>query len=408
MDIKKSLKDVIVLTLICVVFAGALAVTNELTKDTISAKKAAAETAAYEVVMPDAKGFENVDITGKGLPSTIVEIKKETSGLGHVVKLQANGYQPGLVILIAVNPDGVVTAATCLESKETWGLESEMSELVVGTDANTIVDIKAGVTSLTVNAYRGAVRDALNALILLGGGEVDNRTEAEIFEDKLEAAVGDEDADFTGVYVADNKGNICSYSDLKVTGIYEATNGKGYVFVIGTEFVGVDSEGTILTETTDDNKKIVNDAFAIINNAGYTDVDTTEYQNSEDRNVKRVFKSIVVKYNAENEVYLITADVQGYNSNVKVTMYVTVGADGKLIDSFAVNHSESNGYGADQFKDGVYNSNFVGKDAEEADGVDTVAGVTVSTKAYKNAVVNALKAVSILTTADNTTEGGTN
>ena len=76
MDIKKSLKDVLVLSIICIVFAGALAATNALTKDPIAEKRAAAETGAYLAVMPDAAGYTNVDIAGKGLPSTIVEIKK--------------------------------------------------------------------------------------------------------------------------------------------------------------------------------------------------------------------------------------------------------------------------------------------------------------------------------------------
>ena len=404
MDIKKSLKDVLVLLVICSVFGVALAGINSITAPIIADRANAAANEAYIAVLPGATSFEDVDISGNSFAPTVKEIKKEKSGLGYAVKLETKGYATGMVIIVGVSADGVVTGATCISSNETWGLEKVLGDEVTGTNIDTIVDVRAGATSETVNGYRAAVKDAINVAILLGGGEVDNRTEAEIFEDNLEAAIGDENADFTNAYVVDNQGNIYTNDDLKVSSIHEATNGKGYVFVFGKDFVGVDNEGNIIGETSDDNKTIIENVLGLINNAGYEEVDITEYKNHEDRNIKKYFRSITVEYNETNKVYLVKTSVSGYNSNVKVTMFITIGADGKLIDSLAVNHAESGNWGAAQFKDGVYNSNFVGKDATEADGVDFVAGVTVSTKAYKGAIVNALNAIKIIIT----TEGGAN
>ena len=77
MDIKKSLKDVIVLLVICSVFAVVLAAVNSVTAPIIADRLAAAADEAYLAVMPGAKGFENVDITQYTLPSTVKEVKKE-------------------------------------------------------------------------------------------------------------------------------------------------------------------------------------------------------------------------------------------------------------------------------------------------------------------------------------------
>lgn len=412
MNVKKSLIDVAILLGICIVFSAALSGVYSFVGPIIDAREEAKKNGAYGEVLPNSTGFENVNKEDyPGISPVIKEIFREKSGLGYAFNIETNGYGSGLKLVVGVSADGIVTGVKVISHSETDGIGTKVinqyPETVTGKDVNTIdsVDTIGGAT-VTSKAYKSAVKEALKAVVLMGGGEVDNRTEEEIFEDNLEAAIKDEGADFNKVYVADNSGNIYTYDDLKVTGIYESTNGNGYVFVIDKEFVGVDAEGKIIGETSENNSKNITDAMAIINSTNYIDVDTTEYKNSEDRDIKRVFKSIVVKYNEENKVYLITAEVQGYNSKVKITMYVTVNEEGNLIDSLAVNHSESVNFGADRFKDGDYNSKFVGMDAEAAEGVDTVAGTTVSTKAYKTVVVNALKAVNILNNTDNTIEGG--
>lgn len=391
MDFKKSLKDVLVLFVICIVFAGALAGTNELTKGAIAQKKSEAEDAAYEAVMPNAAGYNNIDITGKGLSSTIVEIKEEKSGLGYVVKLNTSGYQPGMVILIAVNTEGSIIAATTVESNETWGLESEMNELVVGKDSNTIVDVKAGVTSMTVNGYRGAVRDALNALIILGltDGEVDDRTPEQILQDNLNGALPAANGEFTklDVNVITNDGKIYTYADLDVDAIYEADNGAGFVYVIGKSFIAVDANG-IVGEATEEEKTAIESAEAIIGSTLVAEeIDITEYKDSADRATKTAFKYINSVKKTEAGVYVVETSVKGYSSApTPMNIVVTVGTDGTIVDFAVISHSETGSYGGEKIESGYYDEFFIGKDQTECGEVDFKNGATETSNGVKKAI----------------------
>ena len=411
MDIKKSLKDVLVLSIICIIFAGALAATNMLTKDTIKAKREAAENKAYESVMPNAAGFETIDLTKyQGISETVVAIKKETSGQGYAIKLETTGYKPGLVIIIAVGPDGTVMAATCVSSNETWGDENKMNTLVIGKDASTVLDVEAGATGKTINAYKNAVRDALNALIILSGEKPDERTEAEIFEDNLEAAIGDEEADFETINFVGVKddGDIYTLESLGISSVHKATNGKGHVIVMGKTFIGIDTEGNVIgeVEVDDETKATIANVLDLINAADedsgfisnastYENVDISEYKSSTEQNLIFFQNINYVKKNA-NGTYLMKITVSGYNTKVKIVMLVTFDADGKVVDNLAVSHAESAKFGAVQFKDGVYNILFNGKTEVEAGNVDTVANVTVSTEAYKYAILDCFKAYNII------------
>ena len=189
MDFKKSLKDVVVLLAICSVFAVILAGVNSITAPIIAEMLEGAANQAYEAVMPGATGFEDVDLTGKTLPATVVEAKREKSGMGYAIKLETKGYSTGMIIIVGVDSNGVVTGATCIASGETWGLEKTFGDKTVGKDINTIVDVEAGATSLTINGYRAAVKDAINAATVLGGGSADIRDDAKILADNLDAAL---------------------------------------------------------------------------------------------------------------------------------------------------------------------------------------------------------------------------
>ena len=155
MDIKKSLKDVIVLVVICAVFATVLAAVNSITAPIIAERLEAAANEAYMAVMPDAKGFKDVDISGKNLYPTVKEVKEETSGMGYAIKLETKGYDKGMIIIVGVTTDGVVTGATCIDSNETNGDEKSYGNNFVGKDlaGAGAVDLISGST-MTTTAYR--------------------------------------------------------------------------------------------------------------------------------------------------------------------------------------------------------------------------------------------------------------
>ena len=385
MNFKKSLKDVVVLVVICAVFATVLAAVNSVTAPIIAERLEGAANQAYEAVMPGATGFEDVDLSSYTLPATVVEAKREKSGMGYALKIETKGYSTGMVLIVGVSSDGFVTGATCIASGETWGLEKTFGDKTVGKDVNTIVDVEAGATSLTVNGYRAGVKDALNAAIILGGGSADLRTPEEILRDNLMAALPEGGDKFTELFMVEVTEGVDK--------IYAADNGKGYVCVIGEEFIGVGENGVALGESA--NKAVAEAAAAIVKASVVTEIDISEYLNSSDRNIKKIFRSIVSVSKTDSGNYVVVAKVTGYADNMIVK--ISISAEGVVIDATCLSSNETNG------AEKTYGDKFIGKTDEEADAVDTIGGSTMTTDAYKKAVGYAFDAITIIETP---AEGG--
>ncbi len=402
MDIKKSLKDVIVLFVICTVFATVLAAVNSVTAPIIAEQLAGAANEAYMTVLPGAVDFEDVDLSGYQFPATVKEAKRETGGKGFAVKLEVTGYKPGMVLIVGVDTNGVVTGSTCIASNETWGLESALGGEVVGKDINTIADVRAGATSLTVNGYREAVKVAINVATVLGGGSGDFRTEEEILQDNLNAALSTEEKSFEKVFITEV---------VSVDKIYCETEGLGYVCVVGDYFVGVnadgavnvvDAEGNVVTEGVDEAKANAEAAVTAISSTDLTEVNIADYQG-----ISALITS-VKKTATGNYVFEVKGSGHGINgeehyhpSGEYIQIKVSISADGKIIDAQTVYHKETETWGGLQLVDGAYNSNFFGKTQEEAGAVDTVADSTNTTKGFKQAIMNCFGAYTII-------EGGAN
>ena len=386
MDFKKSLKDVVVLVVICAVFASVLAAVNSVTAPIIADRLEQAANEAYIAVMPGAQGFENVDLSGYTLPSTVVEAKKEKSGLGFAIKLSAKGYATGMIIIVGVDANGVVTGAICISSNETWGLEKTFGNEVVGTDVNTIVDVQAGATSYTINGYRSAVKDAINAAAILSGQEVDIRTEEEKFQDALEAALPEGGEAFTKLVLLVKLDGIDS--------VYEADNGKGYVCVIGKDstgtFIGVDANGKAVGDNALNAKAEA--AIETVKANQAVDVDLTPYMGN-----SLIANSVKSVKKTASGTYLIEIKTTGnYDSTTPIVINVVIDASGKILDAQTVSYGANETPGDGQLQDGKFNTSFIGKTETEAGEVDTVAGVTFTTTAYKNAILNAFNVVKIL------------
>ena len=405
MDFKKSFKDVAVLVVICSVFAVVLAAVNSVTAPIIADRLNAAADEAYMAVMPGAEGFENVDLSSYTLPATVKEAKREKSGKGYAIKLETKGYATGMVLIVGVSADGVVTGATCIASNETWGLEGSLGDKMVGKDVNTVVDVEAGATSLTVNGYRAAVKDALNAAIILGGGSADTRTDAEILADNLNSALPAGEGEFEQMFIVEVLTGINK--------IYTAKNGAGYVFVIGegkdAKYVGVNADGTDagvivdattneVTEGTDALKATAQAAHAIVSATTLTDVDLSAFEG-----IHAKVQSVQVTATG-NYVIVIKADGHGikgdpdheHASGKPYTIKVSINAAGQILDAQTVEHSETPTWGGNQLVDGAYNANFIGKTQDGAKAVDTVANSTNTTSGYKTAVLRAFEAYTII------------
>ena len=392
MDFKKSLKDVLVLVIICAVFATVLAAVNSVTAPIIADRLEQAANEAYFSVMEGATGFEVVDLSQYTLPKTVKEAKKEKSGMGYAIKLETKGYASGLIIVVGVSNNGVVTGATCIASNETYGLESSMNTLIVGADINSVgevgLDLVTTPTSKTCDAYRAAIKDAINTATILGGGSVDIRTEEEKFQDALEAALPEGGEVFNKVVLLSALEGIDS--------VYEAANGKGYVCVIGSDstgtFIGVDANGVAVGNASAEHKALAEAAIASVKANTTIDVDLSQY--ADNSLIANLVNS--VKKTGSGTFVIEIKTTGNYDATTPIVVMVVIDANGVVVDAQTVSYGASETPGDGQLQDGKFNTSFIGKNEEEAGGVDTVAGVTFTTTAYKNAILNAFSVVKIL------------
>ncbi|MBR6782694.1 MAG: FMN-binding protein [Clostridia bacterium] len=384
---KKSVQSTIVLVTICAVMAILLALTNSVAAPIIKQNQDAAANEALLVVMPDGEGFEKVDISSYELPATVTEVYKEAKG-GYVVTLTTAGYGSGFVIMCGVAADGTVTGAVCLASTETLGYEKTYGESFAGKDAAGVeaIDTISGATK-TTSAYKNAVKDALNTAIILGGGSVDLRDEAQILNDNLSAALPAGEGKFTKLFIAEVIEGIDA--------VYTADNGKGYVFVIGEEFIPVDENGSTDNAT-------VKTAYDILVASVVEDIDLTAYGDA--------LKYITAAKKTASGNYILEAKGNGYGimggddyhpaSGEYIIVRVSMTPDGKIIDTFTVSQAESEGIG-DACADEKFYGQFDGKTESDYKDIDAIGGATLTTNGYLKAIERAFDALKIL-------EGGSN
>ena len=279
--------------------------------------------------LPNRGSFEKLDITAYKLPSTVTEAYKAKNG-GYVVKLTTTGYKEGLTIVCGINADGTVSKAICLASNDTLGKEQTYGNNFVGKNAEGIdeVDIIAGAT-MTTNAYRSAIKDAINASIVFGGGSVETRTEEEIFNDNLAAALPAAEGKFTKMFITEDTNGI--------NNIYKADNASGFVCVIGETFVGTDAQGNVTTaNVAADTKVKVSNAVKAMIASSLTDIDVSAYEN--------LPKNLVSAKKTATGNYVIETKGAGYGINgesnqwhqtsgLPIVVKVAITNDGKIIEN---------------------------------------------------------------------------
>ena len=383
----KNIKNISVLVSVCVVIALLLALTNSITAPIIKKNEEAAANAAFLEIMPQGKGFEKVDISGHKMPSTVTEVYKESTDKGYVVKLLTSGYGADMVIMCGVTSNGEVTGAVCLSSNETLGAEKTYGENFKGKDADSVekVDTVTGATK-TTEAYKNAVKDALNAVIILGGGSVDVRSEEEILADNLNTALPDGKAKFTKVFLTEV---------VNVDTMYVADNGAGYVCVVGEQFIGVDANGNVITNGVENAQEISN-AVISIKNSTLTDINISSNPN---------LSYVVSAKKTKTGNFVIETKGAGYGikggneyhpaSGEYIVVRVAMTAKGEIIDCITVSQAETKGLG-DACADEKFYGQFVGKNDKNYTEIDAIGGATLTTDGYKQAVARAFEAMSIL------------
>ena len=386
---KKYVKNLIVFLCICSVITLLLATTNFITAPIIEKNQNALANQALLEVMPEGKGFESVDITAYTLPATVTEVHKETNGQGYVVKLSTSGYGNNMIIMCGVNANGVVTGAVCLSSNETLSKEKTYGENFTNKDAAGVegVAIISGATK-TTEAYKNAIKDALNTAIILGGGSVDIRTEEEILADNLNAALPQGNQKFQKLFLTEWLEGIDA--------AYVAENEAGYVLVAGEQFVGVKADGTLVSADVQ-NGAAYTDAVAKIQASTLKDVDVSGYGD--------IAAFVVSAKKTASGNYVVETKGAGYGikggneyhpaSGEYIVVRVSITPDYKIIDCLTVSEAETDGLGDACAKPEFYGQ-FVGKTQENYKEIDAIGGATMTTDGYKQAIERAFTAVKTL------------
>ena len=386
---KKSIQSTLVLICICAAVSLMLAVTNAITAPIIEENQSAAANAALLVVMPDGRDFVSVDLSSYTLPATVTEAWSEAGG-GYVITLNTTGYSSGMVIMCGIRADGTVSGATCLSSGETLGYEKTFGASFTGLNAEGVaaVDTISGATRTTA-AYRGAVQDALNAAIILGGGSVDIRTEEEILADALSEALPAGEGKFTKVFLTETAEGIDA--------IYAADNGRGHVCVIGEQFIAVDENGNVLTATDAALGETAAAQVAKQSASTLTDLDLSAYadlpsalisaQKTASGNYVLEIKGAGYGINGGNEYHPASGEY--------IIIRLSMTAQGQIIDCLTVSQKETDGIGSVCADESFYGQ-FVGKTEQTYEQIDAISGATMTTNGYKKAILRAFEAVKIL------------
>ena len=392
---KKHLSSVLTLFIICAVVSVALAAVNGITAPIILDRQQQAAAGALLEVMPDGGTFEKVDLSTYELPASVKEAHKASNG-GYVIQVEWAGFNPGNVSMIGVSADGKITGTKTITVKDSGGNGKDSATEIpnmdanghyVGADATTIdgIDTIGGVT-VSTKAYRAAVKDALNAAVILGGGSVDLRDPAEILNDNLNAALGTEDVEFDKHFVIEVLEGVDA--------IYVAKNGAGYVVVIGEEFIGLDADGNVLNGTNE----VAANAIATIKATVVTDIDMSAYDFS-----KRV-KSVQV---TDAGVYILETEGSGFGkkgdthsgaTGEYLRIRIAIAADGTILDCRTVYLNESS-YNGGKYGDVAANEEFygqfAGKDQSNYEDI-VISGATFTTDGYHGAIKNAYKAIGVI------------
>ena len=219
------IKPVVVLTVICIVVSAALAAVNGITAPIIAEAAAKAADAARYELLPEADGFEEIEVAVDGVTS----MHKATNGAGYVIASQGNGYggNGSVKVMVAYDNDGNITNIKVTDCsaetpgigdkivKEAWFMEQFLGlngEAKKGENVDTIsgTTISSGAFINAVNAaYKAYAEKALGVVIV----EL-------TFEDELALAFP------AMTEIAAPEGAVAAYTSDNGTVI--VTEGKGY------------------------------------------------------------------------------------------------------------------------------------------------------------------------------------
>ena len=172
--VKDFVMPIAVLTVICLVISGALALTNNITAPIIEETSRINAENARKAALPAADSFEQLTLPDDA-PVTVKEAYKATNGAGYVFTLVTKGFGGNMKIVFSIDADGKIVSTQLLEHSETQGIGSraatpENTDQYKGKDANLEnVETLSGATKTTA-PFKAAIQDAFIAYNMVKEG----------------------------------------------------------------------------------------------------------------------------------------------------------------------------------------------------------------------------------------------
>lgn len=220
---KKNLLPAIVLTVICIVVALALGLTNMITKGVIEEATKAKINESLKSVALDGENCSFTDVTGefKNLPKTVKAVYHDEIGDSYAVTIERQGYASVVSMTVGVGKDGKIIKAVVTAQQESHGKPdvATLPDKFAGTTADTIdnVELVSGAT-ITSNTIKGGVEDALVALGFKDEAPSLPRTDEELVTMAKELLSGSGELE-----------NITKDESGLVKRVFRDKGGKGYV-----------------------------------------------------------------------------------------------------------------------------------------------------------------------------------
>lgn len=171
---KDFILPILVLTLICIVVTGALAMMNNVTAPIIETASAERAFEAMSNKIPQATGF--VQVENENFPRAIRAAYRTENDVGYIFIVAVNGFSGEIRVMCGVDNDGRIISTSALHHTETQGIgtildQDDFTGRFDGRDIN--LEGVSAVTGATIStaAYIDAVRYALEAMKLISGGQ---------------------------------------------------------------------------------------------------------------------------------------------------------------------------------------------------------------------------------------------
>ncbi len=413
---KTMIRSILALTVICIVVSAVLGVVNHFTAPLIAENQKKEENAALLIVMPDANGFEEVDLSDLPNGSSVKAVYRESTGQGYVFRMEVTGYQPGLTVMCGIKADGSISGVRTLSCNETAGYGLKATEewytaQYTGqfSDLSGVGDISGA--TLTSKAYRRAIMDAFSAFAAYSGVQM-TLTEDQLIAQALPDGKNPSQAVITS-----------SLPD-QITAVFTFENNAGYVFRINIE-------ETVLYLAVDPSMREIGRAFSDAQKADSVSEEALHQILSDASEVQQelllpymrkvmpqaesfvrlaqnfdtvLSGTVSTQYNGDTEIsaqvvsvyqtdagYVFLTKAKGQHEGLYILC--GIGADGAITGSTVYAHQETAGLG-DQIAEKEYTDRYIGR---TDDAVTDISGATVSSSAFRLSVQSAFAAYRMIT-----------